>query len=75
MVLGDIWGLKTINTNDWPQEFLALEYADKAKLYVPVSSLNLINRYSGVEEIQAPLHKLGGEQWIKSKDKALETDI
>ena len=44
----------------------------KAKLYVPVSSLNLINRYSGVEEIQAPLHKLGGEQWIKSKYKALK---
>ena len=70
--IGRYLGLKTINTNNWPQEFLTLEYADKAKLYVPVSSLNLINRYSGVEEIQAPLHKLGGEQWIKSKDKALK---
>jgi len=70
--IGRYLGLKTINTNDWPQEFLALEYANKAKLYVPVSALNLINRYSGAEEIQAPLHRLGGEQWTKSKDKALK---
>ena len=70
--VGRYLGLKNIDSEEWPQEFLALEYADKAMLYVPVSSLNLISRYSGAEEIQTPLHKLGGEQWEKSKNKALK---
>jgi transcription-repair coupling factor (superfamily II helicase) len=41
------------------QEFLHLEYADKATLYVPVSQLQLISRYTGVSADEAPLHKLG----------------
>jgi len=41
------------------QEFLHLEYADKAVLYVPVSQLQLISRYTGVSADEAPLHKLG----------------
>ncbi len=54
------------------QEFLHLEYADKATLYVPVSQLHLIGRYSGVAPEQAPLHKLGGTQWEKAKRRAAE---
>ncbi|TNF54456.1 MAG: transcription-repair coupling factor, partial [Burkholderiales bacterium] len=38
------------------QEFLHLEYADKAVLYVPVSQLSLIGRYTGVSADEAPLH-------------------
>ncbi len=45
------------------QEFLHLEYADKAVLYVPVSQLQLISRYTGVSADEAPLHKLGSGQW------------
>jgi len=49
-----------------------LEYADQAKLYVPVASLHLINRYSGADTDSAPLHKLGSDQWIKARRKAAE---
>ncbi|WOO32483.1 transcription-repair coupling factor [Diaphorobacter limosus] len=52
------------------QEFLHLEYADKAMLYVPVSQLQLIGRYTGVSADEAPLHKLGSGQWEKARRKA-----
>ncbi|WP_027014930.1 transcription-repair coupling factor [Comamonas composti] len=54
------------------QEFLHLEYAGSAVLYVPVSQLQLISRYTGVSPEDAPLHKLGGTQWEKAKRKAAE---
>ena len=54
------------------QEFLHLEYADNAVLYVPVSQLQLISRYTGVSADEAPLHKLGGTAWDKAKRKAAE---
>ncbi|MFN3862577.1 MAG: transcription-repair coupling factor, partial [Roseateles sp.] len=53
-------------------EFLHLEYADKATLYVPVAQLHLIGRYTGVSPEEAPLHKLGSGQWEKAKRKAAE---
>ncbi len=54
------------------QEFLHLEYAGDAVLYVPVSQLHLIGRYTGVSAEEAPLHKLGSGQWDKAKRKAAE---
>ena len=55
-----------------PQEFLHLEYAQQAVLYVPVSQLHLIGRYTGVASEEAPLHRLGSGQWEKAKRKAAE---
>jgi len=54
------------------QEFLHLEYADNATLYVPVSQLQLISRYTGVSADEAPLHKLGSGQWEKARRRAAE---
>ena len=54
------------------QEFLHLEYADQAFLYVPVSQLHQISRYTGVSADEAPLHRLGSGQWDKAKRKAAE---
>lgn len=54
------------------QEFLHLEYADAATLYVPVSQLHHISRYTGVSAEEAPLHRLGSGQWEKAKRKAAE---
>ncbi len=53
-------------------EFLALEYDGGDKLYVPVSQLHLIGRYSGGAPESAPLHKLGSSQWDKAKRKAMQ---
>ncbi len=69
--VGRYLGLHTINVGGIPAEFLALEYANGDKLYVPVSSLHVIGRYTGVSPENAPLHKLGGDQWTKAKKKAI----
>ena len=65
-------GNKLPNGEPEIQEFLHLEYADKATLYVPVSQLQLISRYTGVSPDEAPLHRLGSGQWEKAKRKAAE---
>ena len=70
--IGRYLGLQTLELEGQANEFLTLEYADGAKLYVPVASLHLISRYSGASDTLAPLHKLGTEQWSKAKRKAQE---
>jgi transcription-repair coupling factor (superfamily II helicase) len=70
--VGRYRGLETITIDNQTNEFLTLEYADDAKLYVPVTSLHLISRYSGADDDLAPLHKLGSESWQKARKKAAE---
>ncbi len=70
--IGRYQGLVNIDTGEGPSEFLHLEYADKATLYVPVSQLHLIGRYTGVSPDEAPLHRLGSGQWEKARKKAAE---
>ena len=66
------YGLVTLSIDDQDHEFLQLDYADAAKVYVPVTNLHLISRYSGGDPDLAPLHKLGTDAWNKAKRKALE---
>lgn len=70
--IGRFRGLQTITTDGQATEFLTLEYANDAKLYVPVSSLHLISRYSGAEQEAAPVNHLGTDNWQKTKRKAAE---
>ncbi len=70
--IGRYLGLQTIENGGIVTEFLMLSYANEAKLYVPVSSLHLIGRYSGTDSENAPLHKLGNDTWSKAKQKAAE---
>ncbi len=68
--VGRYQGLKTLTVSEIATEFLCIEYANQDKLYVPVSSLHLISRYAGASEDSAPLHRLGSEQWQRSRKKA-----
>lgn len=70
--VGRYLGLITLEIEDQAAEFLALQYAEEAKLYVPVASLHLIARYTGTDDALAPLHRLGSETWQKAKRKAAE---
>ncbi|HYE70179.1 MAG TPA: transcription-repair coupling factor, partial [Aquabacterium sp.] len=70
--IGRYVGLVNIDLGEGASEFLHLEYADKATLYVPVAQLHLISRYTGVSADEAPLHKLGSGAWDKAKRKAAE---
>jgi len=68
--VGRYTGLATMDLGDGPTEFLALEYDGGDKLYVPVSQLEVISRYSGGPPELAPVHKLGSGQWEKAKKRA-----
>jgi len=68
--IGRYLGLVTLDTGEGATEFLQLVYANDAKLYVPVSNLHVIGRYSGGAPDAAPLHELGGGQWEKAKRRA-----
>ena len=70
--VGRYLGLQALNVGEQLTEFLSIEYDGGAKLYVPVASLDLISRYSGVDPEHAPLHRLGTEQWQRAKRKAAE---
>jgi transcription-repair coupling factor (superfamily II helicase) len=68
--IGRFQGLTTLNVEEGQAEFLLLEYEGGDKLYVPVSQLGVIGRYSGAQPEEAPLHKLGSGQWDKAKERA-----
>ncbi len=70
--VGRYRGLTTLDVEGMPTEFLLLEYAGGDKLYVPVLSLHLVTRYSGASPEDAPLHRLGTDQWDKAKRKAAQ---
>jgi transcription-repair coupling factor (superfamily II helicase) len=68
--IGRYQGLISLDVGDGANEFLLLEYEGGDKLYVPVSQLGVIGRYSGAQPEEAPLHKLGSGQWDKAKARA-----
>ncbi len=70
--VGRYRGLQTLDVGDGPTEFLTLEYLGGDKLYVPVTDLARISRYTGTHPDQAPLHKLGGDAWEKARRRARE---
>ncbi|MBA2648576.1 MAG: transcription-repair coupling factor [Legionella sp.] len=70
--VGRYQGLQTLTANNITSEFLVLTYAGEDKIYVPVTSLHLISRYTGADSEHAPLHKLGSDLWQREKKKAVE---
>jgi len=70
--VGRYLGLVKLAVSDIESEFLALSYAGGDRLYVPVTDLHLLSRYTGTDPEHAPLHKLGNEGWDKAKRRALE---
>lgn len=70
--VGRYQGLKTLENDGNLNEFLILSYAGDDKIYVPVTALNAISRYTGADTEHAPLHRLGSDQWQKEKKKAAE---
>lgn len=70
--VGRYVGLKTFENNGNLNEFLILNYAGDDKIYVPVTALHVISRYTGADTDNAPLHRLGSDVWQKEKKKAAE---
>lgn len=70
--IGRYQGLVVLDAGEGIQEFIHLKYADDASIYVPITNLALIGRYSGTDSEAVPLSKIGSGKWEKSKLKALE---
>jgi transcription-repair coupling factor (superfamily II helicase) len=70
--VGRYQGLLSMDVGGMAGEFLTIEYAKGDKLYVPVSQLGLVSRYSGTAPELAPLHSLGGDAWERARRKAAE---
>jgi len=70
--IGRYRGLISMDMGEGETEFLHISYAKETRLYVPVSQLHVISRYSGASPDDAPLHMLGSGQWEKSKQRAAQ---
>ena len=70
--VGRYRGLVTLKVNDVDTEFICLEYEQGDKLYVPVTALDRVSRFVGVDAEHAPLHRLGSGHWLKARQKALQ---
>lgn len=68
--VGKFLGIRSINQGDQAGDFMLLEYAGDSKLYVPLTRLDLVQKYRGAGEGSAPpLDRLGGATWQKTKSK------
>jgi transcription-repair coupling factor (superfamily II helicase) len=70
--VGRYQGLMPMEIGGQPGEFLVLEYQDGDRIYVPVQQLHLVSRYTGAAPENAPLHKLGTDQWARARRRAAE---
>lgn len=70
--IGRYHGLVVLDVGEGEQEFIHLKYADDASIYVPITNLALIGRYSGTDSEAVSLSKIGSGKWEKAKLKALE---
>ncbi len=68
--IGKYLGLFDIEFNGQRQEVLTIEYAEKARLYLPVSQTHLLSRYVGAGRLRPELHTLGGKRWSREKEAA-----
>jgi transcription-repair coupling factor (superfamily II helicase) len=65
--IGQYQGLKEINQGDGAAEFMLLEYAEAARLYVPLTRLDLVQKYRSSEGAKPVLNHLGTQAWGKTK--------
>jgi len=65
--IGQYQGLKEVPQEDGATEFMVLEYAEGARLYVPLTRLDLVQKYRSSEGVKPVLNRLGTQQWHKTK--------
>lgn len=71
--LGLYIGLRKLAVDEIENDYILIEYSGGDKLYLPVTRLNLLQKYMGVEGHSAKLDKLGGRTWEKKRKKVKES--
>ncbi|GAY74173.1 transcription-repair coupling factor [Lentilactobacillus kosonis] len=67
--IGRYEGMKTMEVDGKHQDYLTITYKDNAQLFIPVTQLNLIQKYVSSEDKHPRINKLGGSEWAKTKQK------
>ncbi|MBI5280591.1 MAG: transcription-repair coupling factor [Candidatus Solibacter usitatus] len=67
--IGRFTGLRQITGDGAPDDFMVVEYAGEAKLYVPLTRLDLIQKYRGAGEAPPAMDRLGGVTWARTKSR------
>ena len=67
--VGRYLGTRQVQTTGRGEDFMVLEYAEGAKLYVPLARLDLVHKYHGAGGPDPPLDRMGGQTWERTKRK------
>ena len=67
--IGRYLGLKEMSRGSRQEDFMLLEYADRARLYVPLSRLDLVQKFHGGGGAQPPIDRMGGQTWKRTKSR------
>ncbi|KRM69321.1 transcription-repair coupling factor [Apilactobacillus ozensis DSM 23829 = JCM 17196] len=67
--IGQYKGMQTMEVDGKHQDYMTIDYRDNAQLFIPVTQLNLIQKYVSSEDRHPRVNKLGGSEWQKTKNK------
>ncbi len=67
--IGRYLGQKQIEHGSRQEDFMLIEYADRARLYVPLARLDLVQRHHGAGGTAPPLDRMGGQTWSRTKSR------
>jgi transcription-repair coupling factor (superfamily II helicase) len=67
--VGQFLGIREITQADQTGDFMVIEYAAESKLYVPLTRLDLVQKYRGAGEAKPHMDRLGGVTWEKTKSR------
>ncbi|MCZ2492002.1 transcription-repair coupling factor [Dellaglioa carnosa] len=67
--IGQFMGMETLEVDGKHQDYMTIAYRDEAKLFIPVTQLNMVQKYVSSESKSPRINKLGGTEWTKTKNK------
>ncbi len=67
--LGIYQGIEKMEIDKIVKDYIKIEYADKGNLYIPVTQLDMIQKYASAEAKKPKLNKLGTQEWSKTKSR------
>lgn len=67
--IGKFTGMTTMEVDGVHQDYITIQYKGTGQLFIPVTQLNLVQKYVAAEGKRPTLNKLGGSDWAKTKRK------
>lgn len=67
--IGRFLGLQPLRAGGFTRDYLLIEYAEGARLYVPIDKFHLVHRYIGPDDKPPALDRLGGTSWARAKER------